>query len=206
MKNTMNKQAETLKKSIDSVSQSSKESIKTLIESNSKQFDSALETNKKAFDSISKMLYEKEMDPSIVTAFKTNFGKGIKLSEDVIDSIIDSHTNRIDMTIDFTTKFMELVKSEDLSTKEGVEKLVDLVKENFDKSSELSMHNMEKIVSLYNDHLNLALNFNKKFADNINSQITSMFKLQKKNIDSFFSMDLVNEWWKNVSTEEKSKA
>lgn len=206
MKNTMNKQAETLKKSIDSVSQSSKESIKTLIESNSKQFDSALETNKKAFDSISKMLYEKEMDPSIVSAFKTSFGKGIKLSEDVIDSIIDSHTHRIDMTIDFTTKFMELVKTEDLSTKEGVEKLVDLVKENFDKSSELSMHNMEKIVSLYNDHLNLALNFNKKFADNINSQITSMFKLQKKNIDSFFSMDLVNEWWKNVSTEEKSKA
>ncbi|HWY98731.1 MAG TPA: hypothetical protein VNY36_06580 [Bacteroidia bacterium] len=205
MKNTINKQAETLKKSIDSVSQSSKESIKTLIESNSKQFDSALETNKKTFDSISKMLYEKEMDPSIVSAFKSTFGKGIKMSEDVIDSIIDSHTTRIDLTIDFTTKFMELVKNEDLNTKEGVDKLVELVKENFDKSSELSMGNMEKIVNIYNDHLNLALNFNKKFGENINSQITSMFKLQKKNIDSFFAMDMVTEWWKNVS-EEKSKA
>jgi len=205
MKNTINKQAESLKKSIDSVSQSSKESIKTLIESNSKQFDSALETNKKTFDSISKMLYEKEMDPTIVSAFKTTFGKGIKLSEDVIDSVIDSHTKRIDLSIDFTTKFMEAVKSEDLNTKEGVERLVELVKENFDKSTELSMHNMEKIVSVYNDHLNLALNFNKKFADNINSQIVSMFKLQKKNIDSFFSMDMVNEWWKNVG-EEKTKA
>ncbi|HSY76887.1 MAG TPA: hypothetical protein VK890_08525 [Bacteroidia bacterium] len=205
MKNTINKQAETLKKSIDSVSQSSKESIKTLIESNSKQFDSALETNKKTFDSISKMLYEKEMDPTIVSAFKSTFGKGIKMSEDVIDSIIDSHTTRIDLTIDFTTKFMELVKNEDLNTKEGVDKLVELVKENFDKSSELSMGNMEKIVNIYNDHLNLALNFNKKFGENINSQITSMFKLQKKNIDSFFAMDMVTEWWKNVS-EEKSKA
>ena len=205
MKNTINKQAETLKKSIDSVSQSSKESIKTLIESNSKQFDSALETNKKTFDSISKMLYEKEMDPTIVSAFKSTFGKSIKMSEDVIDSIIDSHTTRIDLTIDFTTKFMELVKTEDLNTKEGLDKLVDLVKENFDKSSELSMGNMEKIVAVYNDHLNLALNFNKKFADNINSQITSMFKLQKKNIDSFFAMDMVTDWWKNVS-EEKSKA
>ena len=205
MKNTINKQAETLKKSIDSVSQSSKESIKTLIESNSKQFDSALETNKKTFDSISKMLYEKEMDPTIVSAFKSTFGKSIKMSEDVIDSIIDSHTTRIDLTIDFTTKFMELVKNEDLNTKEGVDKLVELVKENFDKSSELSMGNMEKIVNIYNDHLNLALNFNKKFGENINSQITSMFKLQKKNIDSFFAMDMVTEWWKNVS-EEKSKA
>jgi hypothetical protein len=205
MKNTINKQAETLKKSIDSVSQSSKESIKTLIESNSKQFDSALETNKKTFDSISKMLYEKEMDPTIVSAFKSTFGKSIKMSEDVIDSIIDSHTQRIDLTIDFTTKFMEIVKNEDLNSKEGMDKLVSLVKENFDKSSELSMGNMEKIVNVYNDHLNLALNFNKKFADNINSQITSMFKLQKKNIDSFFAMDMVTEWWKNVS-EEKTKA
>jgi len=204
MKNTINKQAETLKKSIDNVSQNSKESIKTLIDSNSKQFDSALETNKKTFDSISKMLYEKEMDPSIVSAFKTTFGKGIKLSEDVIDSIIDSHTRRIDLSIDFTTKFMEIVKNEDFNSKEGIDKLVDLVKENFDRSTELSMNNMEKIVSVYNDHLNLALNFNKKFGENINSQIMSMFKLQKKNIDSFFAMDMVTEWWKNVG-EEKSK-
>src|SRR6202042_1335948 len=107
--------------------------------------------------------------------------------------IIDSHTSRIDLTIDFTTKFMEIVKNEDLNSKEGVDKLVELVKENFDKSSELSMGNMEKIVAVYNDHLNLALNFNKKFADNINTQIVSMFKLQKKNIDSFFSMDMVND-------------
>jgi len=206
MKNTINKQAESLKKSIDSVSQSSKESIKTLIDSNSKQFDTALETNKKTFDSISKMLYEKEMDPSIVSAFKSTFGKSIKMSEDVIDSVIDSHTKRIDLSIDFTSKFMEAIKSEDLTTKEGVEALVELVKENFDKSTELSMHNMEKIVSVYNDHLNLALNFNKKFADNINSQIVSMFKLQKKNIDSFFSLDMVNEWWKNAASEEKTKA
>ncbi|MGP8215721.1 MAG: hypothetical protein ACLQQ4_09185 [Bacteroidia bacterium] len=204
MKNTINKQAETLKKSIDNVSQSSKESIKSLIDSNSKQFDSALETNKKTFDSISKMLYEKEMDPSIVSAFKTTFGKGIKLSEDVIDSIIDSHTRRIDLSIDFTTRFMEILKNEDLNSKEGVDKLVELVKENFDKSTELSMNNMEKIVSVYNDHLNLALNFNKKFGENINSQIVSMFKLQKKNIDSFFAMDMVTDWWKNVG-EEKSK-
>jgi hypothetical protein len=205
MKNTINKQAETLKKSIDNVSQNSKESIKTLIDSNSKQFDSALETNKKTFDSISKMLYEKEMDPTIVSAFKTTFGKGIKLSEDVIDSIIDSHTRRIDLSIDFTTKFMEIVKNEDLNSKEGIDKLVELVKENFDRSTELSMNNMEKIVSVYNDHLNLALNFNKKFGENINSQIVSMFKLQKKNIDSFFAMDMVTEWWKNVG-EEKAKA
>ncbi|HWY98478.1 MAG TPA: hypothetical protein VNY36_05270 [Bacteroidia bacterium] len=196
MKNTINKQAEILKKSIDSVSKNSKESIKTLIESNTKHFDSAVESNKKTFDSISKLLYEKEIDPSIISAFKAIFGKGFKLSEDVIDSIIDSHTERIDLSIDFTAKFMELVKSEDLNKKEGVNGLIELVKENFNQSTGLSMRNMEKFVSIYNEHLNLALNFNKKFADNINSQVESMFRLQKRNFNTFFSLDSVTNWWK----------
>ena len=42
MKNTINKQAEALKKNIDSASQKSKETIKTLVDTNSKQFDSAI--------------------------------------------------------------------------------------------------------------------------------------------------------------------
>ncbi len=204
MKSTINKQIKTLKKSIEDVSRNSKENIKSVIESNTKQFDSAVDTNKKAFDSISKMLYEKEMDPSIVSVFKSTFGKSIKMSEDVIDSIIDSYIQRMDLSIDFTSRFMEIVKNENLNTKEGIDKLVELVKESFDKSSGLSMSNMEKVVLVYNDHLHLALNFNKKFADNINSQITSMFKLQKKNMDSFFALDMVAEWWKNVG-EEKAK-
>ena len=69
---------------------------------------------------------------------------------------------------------MDSMQTEDLSTKEGIEKLYDVVKENFDKSTELSMEYMEKAVSVYNNHLNLALNFNKKFADNVNSQINAM--------------------------------
>jgi hypothetical protein len=142
------------------------------------------------------------MDPSIVSSFKSLFSKSIKLSEDTIDSIIDSYTQRTDLSIDFTTSLMDALQNEDLSTKEGVEKVIDLVKENLEKSSELSMKNMEKIVSVYNNHLNLALNFNKKFADNINSQIEAMFKLQKENMDSFLSLDMVNEWWKTESKEK----
>jgi len=205
MKNTITKQTETLKKSIDSASKNSKESIKSVIESNTKQFDSAIESNKKAFDSISKMLYEKEMDPSIVTSFKTTFVKSIKLSEDAIDSVIDSHTKRIDLSIDFMTKFMEIMNNEDISTAEGKEKLIGLVKDSFEQSAELSMRNMEKIIAVYNEHLNHALNFNKKFADTINSQIISMFKLQKRSIDSFYDIDMVTEWWKSI-TEDKVKA
>jgi alanyl-tRNA synthetase len=198
MKTTINKQAETLKKRIDNVSKNSKDNIKSLIESNTKQFDAALETNKKTFNSISKMLYEKELDPSIVSAFKSSLGKEVKLSEEVIDSIIDSHTKGIDLNIDFTSRFMDILNNEDLQSEEGINKLVELVKENFSKTSELSMNYLEKIVSVYNQQLNLTLNFNKNFADTMNSQIASMFKLQKKSIDTFFATNMITEWWKNL--------
>ena len=79
MKNTISKQAETLKKQVDNVSQKSKESIKQLVDVNSKQFDSAVKANSKTFDAISKALYEKEMDPAIVSAFKSNFIKSLNI-------------------------------------------------------------------------------------------------------------------------------
>jgi hypothetical protein len=205
MKSTNHRPAETLKKSIDSVSQRSKESIKTLVETSTKQFDSAIEANKKTFDSLSKMLYDKEMDTTILTTFKTNFGKSVKLSETTLDAIIDAFTKRIDFNIDFVNKFMEMIRSENLNTKEGTEALMELVKETLDKSSALSTENMEKMVALYNEHLNFALNFNKKFADNMNSQVAAMFKLQKKYVDSFYSLDTMSDWWKKIG-EEKVRA
>jgi hypothetical protein len=205
MKSTNHRPAETLRKSIDNASQRSKESIKTLVETSTKQFDSAIEANKKTFDSLSKMLYDKEMDPTILSTFKTNFGKGIKLSETTMDAIIDAYTKRMDFNIDFANKFMEMIRSEDLNTREGTEALIEFVKENLDKSSALSTENMEKMVVHYNEHLNFALNFNKKFADNINSQVAAMFKLQKKYVDSFYSLDSITDWWKNMG-EEKVRA
>ncbi|MGP8215771.1 MAG: hypothetical protein ACLQQ4_09435 [Bacteroidia bacterium] len=205
MKNTGSKQVESLKKSINSVSRNSKESIKSLVESNAKQIDFAVESNKKTFESISKTLTDNKMDTSVVSSIKSTLVKSIKLSEDSIDTIIDAHTGHIDLSIDFTNKFMEFIKDEEFGTKQAKEKLIYLVKEHFDKSTDLSLSNMEKIVSMYNNHLNLALNFNQKFADSINDQIISLYKLQKNNIDSFLSVDMISEWWKNIG-EEKAKA
>ena len=201
MKTTNNKQTETLKSSIDNASRSSKESIKALIDANSILFDSAIEKSNSSFNSISKALYENELDPSLISASKSTLLKSLKLSEDVINSIVDSHTKRINQSVEFTAKLLEVVHNENLNTPEGVNKLVDLAKENLDRSTELSINNLGKIASVYNDHLNLAISFNKKFAETINSQITSLFKLQNKNI---YPLDSITEWWKTVG-EEKSK-
>ena len=192
MKKTLTKQAETLKNKIDSTSEKSKETIKKLIETNSKQFDSALEASTKAYTPISETLYEQDMDASMISTFRSTFGKSLKLSEEVIDTVIDSHTRRIDLSIDFTTKMIETLQTEDFSKAEGIEKLMTLLKENFNKSTELSVQNMEKMVTEYNNHLNLGLNFNEKISNNISAQLSAMVKLQKKNIDGFFTNDMLN--------------
>ncbi|HTA84289.1 MAG TPA: hypothetical protein VK783_15200 [Bacteroidia bacterium] len=192
MKKTLTKQAETLKNKIDSTSEKSKETIKKLIETNSKQFDSALEASTKAYTPISETLYEQDMDASMISTFRSTFGKSLKLSEEVIDTVIDSHTRRIDLSIDFTTKMIETLQTEDFSKTEGIEKLMTLLKENFNKSTELSVQNMEKMVTEYNNHLNLGLNFNEKISNNISAQLSAMVKLQKKNIDGFFTNDMLN--------------
>jgi hypothetical protein len=200
--NNHNHPAEALKKSIHNVSEKSKENIKNLIDVNSKQLESAIDTNKKAFDSVSKMLYDKEMDPSMVNMFKANFTKGVKLSEDAIDSIVDVQKRSIDLSIDFATKFLDIIRDGDMGTKRGAEKLTNLVKENFDQSTELAMENIENMVSIYNENLNMALNYNKKLADTMNSQIASLFKIQKKNFDTFFGEDTFSQWWKTTAEEK----
>jgi len=187
MKNTINQETEMLKKSIDTVSQKSKESIKALINANTESFNSAFEANNKTFSSISKTLYENEIDPAIARNIRSAFSKGLKLSEDTIDSIIDSHTKNLGLSVDFTTKFIDAIRQEDLSTDEGVEHLMNLVQENLDKSAKLAKDNMEKFTSVYNEHLNLALNFNKQFADIFSAQVNAMFNLQKKNLAPFYS-------------------
>jgi hypothetical protein len=94
------------------------------------------------------------------------------------------------------------MKDEDINSKKGSEKLINLVKEHFDGATELSMRNMERIISSYNENLNLALNFNKKFAENINDQLVSLFKLQKKSFDTLFGHDIYPEWWKATANEK----
>ena len=210
MKNTISKHTETLKKSVDSASQSSKETIKALIDTNTKQFGTVLDANKKTFDAISKLLRDKEVDPAFLSTIKNSFTKSVQLSEDVIDTVIDSHCKRIDQAIDFVTRFMDILKNEDMTSKEGTDKLLELAKENMESSTNLTMQNIEKMIQAYSEHLNLALAFNRKFAENVQSYANSMMDNHSKNKDNLFPFpyygDFAFDWWKKGEEKEKTKA
>ncbi len=193
---TLNKRVAMLKENLDIASEKSKEMIKDIIDSCNKQAVTAVEANKQFFDSIKDHLEANGIDTTIIDTLYNTFGKAVELSEEVIDTIIDAHNNRIDLTVDFNKKCLEALKEQALATDVDFEPLLEILQANFDASIELSSHNMKGIIGLYNKHVNLTLNFNKKFTDNIDSQIATMSKFYKKRVNMYH--DWVSKWWEDL--------
>lgn len=186
--------AEKIKKNIAGFAEKSKETIRELIGSSSKQMENALDANAKIFNSIKEKLDMQEVDEEVAGALKHTFVKSLELAEDTFDAIINSYTRQMELTVDFNTRFVEAVKE---SNPRNADTFLELIHENFERSRELTITNTKEILEFYNRHTNLALNFNKTFADNVNSQIGAMLRIQSKGFEKF--TDWASEWWKTPS-------
>lgn len=202
-KMTLDERVEKLKKNLDDVSESSKETIKEIIASCTKQAKEALETNKKMIETVRESLKEHGIDTSIIDAIHDTIGTAVELSEEVVDSIIDAHLSRINLTVDFQKKYLEALKEQSLTNKVDYDQLVDILQENFENSVELSTNNMKEVIYMYNKHVNLTLNFNEKFNKSINYQIETMTEFYKKRAGMY--SDWVSNWWENVSESNNKK-
>jgi len=187
MNATLNEKAEKIKSSIKGTAEKSKETIKEFIDTNKKYVGEAIDSNKKIVDSIKERFDQQEVDDSVTDTVKDTFGKSVELAEDALDSIINSYTRQIEMNVDFNTKLVDAIKE---SKTEYPEKVLELIRENFEASHKLTVDNTKEILDFYNKHTNLAVNFNQKFGENINSQMESLFNLQGKGLNKFA------EWWK----------
>jgi hypothetical protein len=194
MREVLNNYAEKLKRNIESISKESKESIRAIIENNSMQVNEGLRNNKELIDFLKDNLSVKELTPAIINNINRTFVSSIEMSEEVIDKIIDAHTRQIDLTIEFNTSLIDIIKEEGFADKEQADKLLKLAEQNFISSIQLSNGNMKDIIFAYNKHINVALNFNKKLVEDINAQIDGLLKLQNKNLNSFYN--LISDWVK----------
>lgn len=196
MKTTLTKQAETLKEKINDVSHKSKVAIDTAIDLNSKHIKSAINAHKDGFESLNNLLYERKIDRAVVNSFQSILTKEVQLTEEIVNSVIDSFTRRIKMNIDFAVKVLDLVNSEKLYTKAGRDQFVELIRENFSQTSDYSMATLEKVVSFFDSQLHDELNLNRKLAESISSQITNIFEAQNKSMKSLFEYsEMINPWW-----------
>ncbi|HYG51377.1 MAG TPA: hypothetical protein VD905_10765 [Flavobacteriales bacterium] len=193
---TLNEKAEKIKTNIKTSAEKSKETIREIIVSSSKYIDSALDTNKKMVDSIKEKLNQQELEDTLTDNLKATFSKSVELAEDTLDSIINSYTRQMELNVDFNTKLVDAIRE---SNTETPEKVLNLIHENFESSRQLTINNTKEILEFYNKHTNLAVNFNQKFGENINSQIDALFKLQSKGLNKF--TDWAAEWWKQTEKE-----
>ncbi len=188
---TLNEKAEKIKSNIKGTAEKSKETIRQFIDSNKKHVGEAIDSNKKIVDSIKEKLDQQDVKDSVTENVKDTFGKSVELAEDALDSIINSYTRQMEMNVDFNTKLVDAIKE---SKSEHPEKVLELIHQNFEASHQLTLNNTKEILDFYNKHTNLAVNFNEKFGENINSQIESLFKIQGRGLNRF--TDWASEWWK----------
>ena len=142
-------------------------------------------------NSLKETFTKESIDDNLTDTLKSTFGKSVTLAEDAMDSIINAYTRQMELTVDFNTKLVDALKEANI---ENPEKVLELIHTNFEATRKLTADNTKEILDFYNKHTNLALNFNKKFAENINAQIETMFNIQNKGLNRFTSW--ASEWWK----------
>ena len=193
MKTTLKDHAEKIKKDIKISSEKSKEIIKSIVDNHAKQVNVGLHFNKKMVTEIKEQLHVKELDPAMLESITKAYGQSIEHSEETLDAVIDFYKQQLEQNINFNMEMIDVLKEIELTDKEDVDKLMNLVEDNFSKNVKLSTENLEHIVSSYNKHINLAHNFNKKFIESINRQLEMMFTMHGKNLGMFNQW--VDQWW-----------
>lgn len=201
-KTTLEDRVEAMKKSFDIASEKSKQAIKEILNTCNDQAKKAVETNQEIIGSAIKQLETYNVDASYFRQFYNTIGKSVELSEEVIDSIIESHNKRVNLTVEFNKKCLESLKEQTLLGGTTNEKLIKILQDNFNDSIQLSINNMKGIINMYNKHLNLSVNFSKNFNESIDKQVEFMSDIYKKQVGMFAEWT-ANWWEKDVSPKSK---
>lgn len=200
---TLEERVEAMKKSFDIASEKSKQAIKEILSTCNEQAKKAVDTNQQIIGSAIKQLEAFKVDTSYFRQFYNTIGKSVELSEEVIDSIIESHNKRVNLTVDFNKKCLESLKEQTLYGGATNEKLLKVLQDNFNDSIQLSINNMKGIINMYNKHLNLSTNFSKNFNESIDKQVEFMADIYRKQVGMF--TDWTANWWEKDGGSASSK-
>ncbi|MFI5148297.1 MAG: hypothetical protein ACHQRM_01080 [Bacteroidia bacterium] len=171
-----------LKAKINGSADLNKETLRKLVETNHRLIQEAMESNKKLVDSIKEKLKEQSVSGTLAEPLKENFQKTISVSEDALDGIINSYSRQMKQNMDFNSQIIDAIQ--DVRTLD-TEKILELVKDNFEKSNQLTIQSTKDVMDCYRRHIALASKFNERFADSIRAQIDAMFNFQRMSTKGF---------------------
>jgi hypothetical protein len=197
MKSSVTEKAEKIKTIIGDTALKSKEAVQEIISMNTRYLDQALDSNKVIVEGIRQQFQFSEQGTPIFDTLNKAFGKSVELSEETIDSIIEGYNKQIQLYVDYNTRLIDTIKeSATYSSNNGeIEKILKVIHDSFESSVNAMNASMKTIIESYNKHTNLALNFNKKFGDNVTAQLGVFSELQTGSMNIFSSW--ASEWWKH---------
>ena len=194
MKKTSKDHVEKLNRIIAKASEASSETIKAIITASSKGLNSSIDSNQEFLELIKNQLRATGLDSNLITTVKSSFAMGIDVSEQMIDAIITAHSKRLESSIEFNVRLLELLIDQQFSSDIEMEKTFAHILKNFESGFNASHDELKDILEFYNKHVNIALNFNHKFARVFKNQIETINKLQNSNVNIFTNQ--AAQWWK----------
>jgi len=197
MSNSVTEKAEKIKNIIGDTALKSKEAVQEIISMNNKFIGQALDSNKVMVDGIRQQFQFSEKGTPIFETLHKAFGKSVELSEETIDSIIEGYNKQIELYVNYNTKLIDTIKESATysSNNTEIEKILKVIQDNFESSVNSMNASMKNIIESYNKHTNLALNFNKKFGDNVSAQLEMFTEVQSNSMNVFSTW--ASEWWKH---------
>lgn len=188
---------EKLNQNVTVVSDNSKDTIQTMINSASEQFKISLDSNQELIESLEKKIHNKgATSTSLISEVKKTFNDSVELSEETIDYIIDIHNEQLQSNIDANLDLINTIKTLDFQDKKVERELLEKIIKNFEDTTHHLNENTKKMANMYNKHINLSINFNKKISKTINNQLGMLNGFRTRNMDSFM------EWWKTENEDE----
>src|ERR1035437_1569150 len=197
---SFSEEIDAFKKDLDGATKNAKDNIRSVITSCTSNYEKAIEANKKYVADLREHLKGQHIDSTVFDEITNTFVSSLDVSDDVIDTIIESHLRRTNRIAETHRKNLEALSKSYATDKINYEDFLKLFETNFKQSIEHSTEDMKKMVDVYNKHLNLSVNFNKSFSKNINTQLDAIIKLQNRNLQGY--TDWTFDWW-NKNAESK---
>ena len=195
MNNTVTQKTEKVKPIADNATFKSKEAIKEAANLNYQVLEHTLATGKKFMEEVKQVVPLKENTEAFLDIYDMGLDKTIKLTEETATGMVDAYKKRMELYDNFNTKLMESVKEMATAmSPPDMEKVLKLIKDNFDLSKHIVTEGMKSVIETYNKHMGVALNFDQTFSDTMMAQF-KMFKDMNEKSISFYN-NLSTEWWK----------
>ncbi len=195
MNNTVTQKTEKVKPIVGNTTFKTKDAVKEAANLNYQVLEHTLATGKKFMEEVKQVVPLKEKAEAFLDIYDMGLDKTIKLTEETATGMVDGYKKRMELYDNFNTKLMDSVKEMVTAMSPlDMEKVLKLIKDNFDLSKNVMNEGMKSVIETYNKHMGVALNFNEKFSDTIVAQF-KMFKDMNEKSISFYN-NLSTEWWK----------